>query len=169
MVAIAMIVIMLLAISSMRERRLEKEAEADVRLAREYFQRAVSSVALADSLRAGNMALQTVSQENDALANAIGFLGHADSLKMRYIDAKASYAYLFSQISTESLRGEIQFRRDSMFRVWKQYALSNFEYYLDNPDTTNLIIATRYTKTALEIRPDDEDLLTINDILNQRK
>ena len=169
MVVVALITVLLLVFSKARDRQFEKEANADVRLAREYVQSALSSIARVDSLRAENLSLRTVSQEIAALTEAEDYLDYADSLKVLYRDGRASYAYLFSQIYTDQLHGEIQARRDSMFKVWNKYALSNYEYYLNYPDSTNLIIAIRYTNIALQIHPEDEDLIGIFDILNYGK
>ena len=112
------------------------------------------------------MALQTVGEENTALTEASAFLRRSDSLKSHY-QAHASYAYLFSQVSTEPLKQEIAHRRDSMFAVWNGYALNNYRDYQDLPDEVNQSIASKYVDIALQIRPDDETLLNIKERLNQ--
>ena len=151
--------------SRMAQSAADKTAESDARNAKEYIQKAGSLVQKVDSLRGCGMALQTVGEENDALNEALALLHKTDSLKSRY-QSQASYAYLFSQVSTEPLLREITHRRDSMFTVWNGYARNNFRDYQDLPDEVNKSIAKRYVDIALQIRPDDETLQGYKERLN---
>ena len=169
-VGVVLLVVLALVLSQARSRiaqsTADKTAEADARSAKEYIQVARGFLQKADSLRSCGMALQTVGEENAALNEASALLRRSDSLKSHY-QTQASYAYLFSQVSTEPLKQEISHRRDSMFAVWNGYALNNYRDYQDLPDEVNQSIASKYVDIALQIRPDNETLLDIKERLNQ--
>lgn len=125
---------------------------------------AEDSVAKADSLSALNQPKMTFYRELEALNAASSFIGRADSVKLAH-SSDADYSRLLSGISTEETAEQIRSRKDEMFSVWKGYAVTNYNTYLEIPSPAFRSITLDYAEMALAIVPDDSQLLKIKNRL----
>ena len=119
--------------------------------------------AQADSLRDLGRPEQLFSDEVQALAAGEAFLGKADSVRSSLAGnpyasfPEKDYAHL-AQIPSA--------KRDSLFAVWKPYALDNWNTWRRTGDPMEKDIAIQSVENALRLRPADQELISVYNDLN---
>lgn len=121
----------------------------------------------ADTLRAKNRPFETFSEEVAALKSLTVLADKADSLKATYND-NDTYRQRFTNLTTTFVRDRQKHKLDSMFRYWNRFAVSNYEEYRSYPYKGYKDDALDCAGRALQIYPDDENLLKIQQYLTSK-
>lgn len=147
--------------------RENQKAEADRANCAAYMAQSGALIHRADSLRDSNTyAHQHFDEEVNCLASAETLLSQVDSIRRSYLN-NSDWYFRFSEYETTSTRRIIQNKRDSMFVIWNQYALANYDDYLLFKDDVSREIALDYIHKALSLHPADQQLIELNNSINQ--
>lgn len=124
---------------------------------------AKASFARADSLRDLGRPEQLFSEEVRAISEGEAFLRQADSVQSSL--AGNPYA-VFPQKTYLQLERIPAAKRDSLFSVWKPYAMDNWKTWRGSGHPIDRDIAIQSVRNALRLRPDDQELISIQEDLN---
>lgn len=143
-------------------------ATAKTQAAKEECTEAISlaeaEIAKVDSLKALNQPRATFNEELERLQNADAMIARADSVIAAHRQ-DADFAKIFSGIGTDAVSEAAVQRRHAMFSIWRGYAVSNFNNYLEEPSAAFRRITLEYVDMALSIEPGDQQLLKIKNRL----
>lgn len=149
-------VVTLSLLRTRNDRRLSQEAET----ARAEFVCSLDSVnrcfSRADSLRDLGRPEELFRQEVDALFAAHDWLEKADSVRSAF---SGNPYVVFDGDRYDLLSGRKTAKTDSLFSVWKPYALRNWSAWLRSKDPVDYSIAKQSVANARVLHPEDAELL----------
>ena len=149
--------------------RAEQEAvKKDEEKCRQLLDSCKIQLRAADALRNRKRAFDTFEEEVATLQSIDPLANRVDTIVSRY-SGNYTYRQLFSDFSTLHLRNQMTHKLDSMFKYWNRYAVSNYNDYRSYPNKAYRDDALECARRALAIRPDDQNLLKIQDKLQKKK
>lgn len=122
----------------------------------------------ADALRARKRAFETFEEEVATLQSIDPMANRVDTIVAMY-SGNYTYRQHFADFSTLHVRTQMTHKLDSMFKYWNRYAVSNYNDYRSYPNKAYRDDALDCARRALAIRPDDQNLLKIQDKLQKKK
>ena len=140
------------------QRALSREADRGRDVFLSMLDSAQAMFSRADSLRDAGQPELLFSDEVQALSAGERFLQRADSVKSS-LDGNPYFDLPMEKYSQLSLIPVV--KRDSLFAVWKPYALDNWNTWQRTSSPFEKMIATQSVSNALLLNPDDEELKAI--------